>query len=336
MATNKHAQIRYHALNDCFCNTGRRFYMEDLIEACNQAISDHSGFDMEVRRRQVFEDIKFMESERGYKADIVRHKDGKRVYYRYGDPKFSLMNRSLNAQELEQVNEVLITLSRFKGMPQFEWIADISSRLHSISGREEVKIIDFAQNQFLKGLDLITPIFNAIFFKRVLSVEYLRFNEKKSFKMVAHPYYLKQYNLRWFLFAKEDSTGKLANLALDRIIGVTELSNPYRENKEIDFGEYFEDVVGVTVLKKPVEKIRLWVSQRLWPYIETKPIHESQKQLKQVKDHIEVELELIVNYEFTSQLLSHGDGIRVLEPQSLAGEMKEKIAAMLARYESTP
>lgn len=332
MATNKHAQIRYNALNDCFSNTGRRFFIEDLIEACSKAISEYSVSSMGVKRRQVFEDIKFMESERGYRAEIVRHKYGRRVYYRYKDPKFSLMNRSLNQLELDQINQVLITLSRFRGMPQFEWIEDISSRLHSISGQQEVNIIDFAQNQFLKGLDFITPIFNAVFYKRVLAIEYLRFKEIKSLMTIVHPYYLKQYNLRWFMFGKDETSGKIVNLALDRIIKLEERSIAYQVNEDTDFTEYFEDVVGVTVLDKPLEKIRLRISPDLWPYVETKPIHGSQKRLREITESIEVELELIVNYEFTSQLLSHGEGIQVLEPQWLVLEMKQKISKMLNNY----
>jgi len=38
MATNKHAQIRYHALDRCFNNFGRNFFITDLINACNETI----------------------------------------------------------------------------------------------------------------------------------------------------------------------------------------------------------------------------------------------------------------------------------------------------------
>ncbi|WP_238567136.1 hypothetical protein [Jejuia pallidilutea] len=38
MSTNKHAIIRYQTLDKCFRNTGKRYYIEDLLEACNTAI----------------------------------------------------------------------------------------------------------------------------------------------------------------------------------------------------------------------------------------------------------------------------------------------------------
>ncbi|NBR15566.1 MAG: hypothetical protein EBU01_13470, partial [Crocinitomicaceae bacterium] len=40
-------------------------------------------------------------------------------YYRYNDPNFSIENLPLNTKEEQQLKEALLTLSRFKGMQQF-------------------------------------------------------------------------------------------------------------------------------------------------------------------------------------------------------------------------
>ncbi|MEC8567583.1 MAG: WYL domain-containing protein, partial [Pseudomonadota bacterium] len=63
MPTNKNASIRYLALDACFSNNRKRFYIEDLIQACNAALEEFGGG--EVKRRQVFDDITFMESDSG-------------------------------------------------------------------------------------------------------------------------------------------------------------------------------------------------------------------------------------------------------------------------------
>ena len=73
MATNKHATIRYHALDRCFSNFGRRFFIEDLIEACNQAIYDFDGIEDGVKRRQIFDDINFMESDQAVRKAREAH-----------------------------------------------------------------------------------------------------------------------------------------------------------------------------------------------------------------------------------------------------------------------
>jgi hypothetical protein len=119
MATNKHALIRFKALDKCFRNTGRQYFMEDLIEACSQAIYDYSGIRTSVSRRQIFDDITYMESEDGYRIELDRLKSGKKVYYRYNDQNFSIDNLPLNTKEEQQLKEALLTLSRFKGIQHF-------------------------------------------------------------------------------------------------------------------------------------------------------------------------------------------------------------------------
>ncbi len=43
MATNKHAIIRYQALDKCFSNWYKRFDIEALVEACNEALYQFAG-----------------------------------------------------------------------------------------------------------------------------------------------------------------------------------------------------------------------------------------------------------------------------------------------------
>ena len=77
MATNKHASIRYQALDRCFSNFGRKYFIEDLIEACGEAIYDFAGIEDGVKRRQVYDDITFMESEQGWDIPLNKIRDGR-------------------------------------------------------------------------------------------------------------------------------------------------------------------------------------------------------------------------------------------------------------------
>ena len=58
-------------LDRCFSNHWRKFFIEDLINACNQAIYDFSGIENGVKKRQVFDDITFMESEQGWAIPLL-------------------------------------------------------------------------------------------------------------------------------------------------------------------------------------------------------------------------------------------------------------------------
>jgi predicted DNA-binding transcriptional regulator YafY len=336
MATNKHAVIRYQALDKCFRNPGRKYFIEDLIEACSQAIYEFSGNENGIKRRQVLEDIKFMESPQGWNIPLERIRDGQRIFYRYEDIHFSINSQTLNETEQNQLKEALLTLSRFKGMPQFEWVEEISARLDSelgLSTRSD-KIIEFQENHFLKGQEHISPLYNAILYLTPVKITYKSFRSVEVQTYLIHPYYLKQYNNRWFLFGLNDSTHKILNLALDRMQKVDQVGVPYIANEFLYFPDYFEDIVGVSRSEgDEIERIILQVSNDLYPYIETKPIHGSQKVMRREAAHTVLALDLIPNFELESMLLSHGQGVKVLEPKSLRDKMMNHVGQLFRLYQ---
>lgn len=333
MSTNKHAQIRYIALDKCFSNFGRKFNIEDLVKACNDAIYEFTGKLDGVKKRQVYEDIKFMESSQGWQIELERVNEGRKIYHRYKEKSYSINKSPLSIIEVNQINEVVLTLSRFKGMPQFEWVDEIASRLESISKIDENKIIDFEQNQFLKGLEFITPLFNGIYYKRALKIQYQSFKAEIIITHTIHPYYLKQYNLRWFLFGLSAESSQVCNLAVDRIVNITEIAEVFQENKTINFNEYFDDVIGVTIpANKNVDNIKILILHSLWPYIKTKPIHGSQRKVGEDENGVYIELQLIPNYELIALLLSYGERIIIISPESFKMTFFDKITAMEKNY----
>ncbi len=335
MATNKHATIRYNALDQCFNNIGRRYFIEDLVQACNSAIYEYTGTLEGVKKRQVYEDIKFMESEQGWSVELKKNRDGRKVFYRYTEKNFSIKNQALNETEVKQLKETLTVLNRFKGMPQFDWVEEINVRLQTEFQLENStkKNIEFEQNPYLKGLNWFSELFNAIQYKKVLKIKYQGFRQAIPAAQIIHPYYLKQYNNRWFLFGFNEKFDNISNFSLDRIIEIEEIHKTYIENTNIDFSEYFEDVVGVTVKKdKDPEKILLKIEKSLFPYIESKPIHGSQKTKENTIDFAIIELLLQVNYEFISLILSFGEHIEIVEPENLKTIIKLKAEKILEKY----
>ena len=338
MATVKHAIVRYIALDKCFSNPYKKFSFDCLMEVCNKAIYMEYGDDSGISVRTLREDIKFMRSDEGYNAPIEVMKDcGKPYYYRYSDADFSINKQEINSAEAEQIKSTIIMLSRFKGLPQFDWIDEVVPRLESsFNLRTGVEgVVSFEQNLELKGLSWFTDLFNAIVNKQVLNIEYRAgFGESREY--VIHPYHLKQYNNRWFLFGlsiRANST-KIMNMALDRIEGFDNIADTYVENSQIDFSEYFDDVVGVTVpYNEESVNIKLKVDINRYNYIESKPLHHTQKELKleRGEDYAIIELKLIPNYEFKTLLLGFADGIEIVEPQSLREEIKERASEILKK-----
>ena len=203
MATNRHAQIRYNTLDKCFRNPGRNYTIEDLLEVCNGAIFEFDPNSKGIKRRQLFDDIRYMESSQGWSVELDENfeiwKEG--ALYRYEDVDFSITNQPLNESDANQLKTAIFALARMEN----SWADELSVRLREKFKMKEDprKIIEFEENEFLKGKDYITELYNAILYKKVLKISYQSFKSTEPQLFELHPYYLRQYNNRWFLFGQD-------------------------------------------------------------------------------------------------------------------------------------
>lgn len=332
MPINKNALIRYHVLDKCFSNKYRRYYIDDLIDACNEAIYDLTGNREGVKRRQIYSDIVFMESHQGWSIPLDRIPDGRKVYYRYSDPDFTINDQPLTDTEVKQLKETVTMLSRFKGMPGFGWMDELLSNLEYrfYTQGEDAGVIGFEQNQYLEGLDYLSPLFNACVNKQVVHIDYQTF-QGVCHSWDLHPYYIKQYNSRWFLFGLNDEYKTITNIPLDRITALTTTEEPFIPNSDVDFDEFFSDVIGVTIPSNgKIEKVLLKFAPERFPYVTSKPLHESQRLMD--KENGIIEISVIPNKELESLILSFGNQVEVLEPLSLRDQIKAKIADLSKKY----
>ena len=250
MATNKHAVIRYEALDRCFSNIGRKFFIDDLIRYVSEALTDYTGRDSSISRRQILKDMDFMRSESGFRAPIASCKEGKKTYYRYSDRNYSLAMQQINPVEADLLKTTLDMLGRFRGLPQFDFVQELALKLKKSFQLEDLnECIFFDQNEYLKNLHLLGDLLKFIQQKCVLHVQYKSFNQDKEESFLIHPYFLKQYNKRWFLFGQRDGFDSWTNLALDRVITVEATESVEFIPQAETHDDYFEDVIGVS---KPI------------------------------------------------------------------------------------
>lgn len=335
MATNKNASIRYRALDKCFRDFRQRYFIEDLIDKCEEELESFN-FTANVSRRQIFDDIRFMESEAGWSIPLERIKDGRKPYYRYSDPNFTINEQPLTDEEAQQLKTMIITLSRFRGFPSNAWVEELISNLEwrfNLKGKNE-NIVSFEQNLNLKGLDKLGGILDATSNHQVLKLLYHNYkNGGRDIFFVLHPYYVKQYNNRWFLFGLNNEYNTISTIALDRIVEMEIVDNiPFIINEHVDFEHYFDDVVGVTIPKDDIakEQIVLKFSKRRFPYITSKPIHHSQK--TESEDECIISIEVRPNRELDAQILSYGSDVEVLESAAYRAHISKIIEENYKKY----
>lgn len=335
MPVNKNAYIRYQVLDSCFGNFGRKYFWEDLLEKINLILSEN---DIDgIGRTQLFKDIRFMESEAGFAIPLERYKDGRKVYYRYNDKNFSIRNSPINQQESESIKSALSVLSRFKGLPQFEWINELIPVLKDKLGfkNKEKQVILFDSNIDYKGIEYIEPIFNAITYERVLEITYQDFKSHAAYSFKFHPYILKQYNNRWFVLGRNHEYNiPTWNLALDRIKSIKECNSEYIKFEYDWEDDYFYDIIGVTMIKNSkIEKVVLQFSKDIAPYIKTKPIHPTQsKPVFSENGYMTISIKVIPNYELERLILSFGDKVKIISPDSVKNIIVSRIKNSFNQY----
>jgi predicted DNA-binding transcriptional regulator YafY len=335
MATNKNASYRYRVIDNCLKNTARKWTLNNLIEMISEKLEEDLGIYKGVSKRTVQNDISIMRSmySRGFDAPIVC-KDG---FYYYDDPKYSINNSPLNESDINALQEAIDIFRQFKSIPVFE---ELNSMILKLEGKilsekdDRRNIIAFEKVENVKGINFIKPIYEFIKDKKVIEVSYQPFSMNENLGMIIHPYLLKEYNNRWFLIGYHEELEKMSHLALDRIQAIHSSERLFLVKKEFDENLYFSNILGITLPENAEpEKIELSFTTERAPYIKTKPIHTSQKILKEDEHTIKVQLTLVINKELMSLLLSFGKDVKVIKPLRLKEVIKEILAEARNKYD---
>jgi predicted DNA-binding transcriptional regulator YafY len=335
MPATKNAIIRYHIIDQCLSNTGRRYSFDDLKSAVEEKLMEIDPESGGISVRALRDDLNFMRSVDGYDAPIESFRDGKHHFYRYTDPNFSINRKPLNATEIEKLKNTITIFQRFEGGIEFEWLDEIGPKLEDFFGlsKAKKKIISHEHNADYVGQNFFSTFFNAISNEQVLNVHYKTFkNDEYHFNF--HPYYLKQYNTRWFVIGfNEEHKNPHWNIPLDRIVAIEPVKISYRKDTT-DWEDYFSDMIGVTRPEEAEpERVVLRFNPEQTPYVITKPMHPSQRKPIILEDgRADIRLEVILNYELKQRILSFGDSVEVIEPTSLRNEIAEIAKNMMKNY----
>ena len=348
MPKNKNAFQRYVYLDPLLADQYHYYDIHDLTEHVNRGLraEENSGVD----ERTIQKDIKALEGDPFY-IDITRPRQGFKRCIRYSDPTFSIFNKKLTDDEKNLLKELLNTLGQFEGLDSLSWFADLKKRLNLEDKQGDV-IIQFETNPKTVDSDLLGRLFTAIAHKQVIRLYYRKFDEVKEKSVVLHPYLLKQFNTRWYLFGADDGDNFLLHFALDRITRFEPLPATAFRECEYSFVDRFEDIVGVTLNRDkktgeplPCEDILIWADKQEIGYIDTKPLHGSQTLVKGEEaqalraryPHLKAgqfyRLECIPNRELFQALAAYFSGIELLEPLSLRKEYAEMISKVNRKYQ---
>lgn len=334
MPVNRNALIRYRTIDNCLRNRQRRWTLEDIIDACSEALYEYEGIDKGVSRRSVQMDIQMMRSDKlGYNAPIIVID---KRYYTYEDPDYSITNIPLTDQDLGKLTEVVEILRQFKGFSHFQELSGMVQRLENkiyAAKTNQEPIIDFEKNDNLKGLEHIDTLYQMIQQKCAVTLCYQSFRARAASTFDFHPHYLKEYRNRWFVLGVKKKNTPVLTLALDRIISIEPCNAKFVPRQNFNIRDYLNDVIGVTVAQNaPAVKVLLFADRETAPYILTKPLHHSQEVVEKSKEGVLISLNVQLNFELEREILGFGDHIKVVAPERLKRRIRDILGHALDQY----
>lgn len=329
MPVDKQVRLRYQVLNKCFRDLYQEYTIDDLVDACNAAL--RSADKPEVSKRTVQKDIAAMEAEYGIRFDETLYRGRKRLY-RYYDTFYTLPEFQMDDADRNKIQAAVNVLENHAGEPILDWARTLLMQIDSGAfGHDSSKVVTFQSNPDLRNISLFSHLHKAIINKKVLMLYYAPF-DKDEYSERVYPYHLKQFNDRWYLIAQAIGYDSYGHYALDRIERFEEINMPYKES-EVNFEEYFDDVIGVTVPEhQEPQDVVLCVSNKRFHYINTKPLHLSQRIVSKETNFTTIAINVKINRELISQILSFGSDIEVITPANLRAEIQKIVSAMGSTY----
>ncbi len=341
MPKTKNATIRYKLLDDVLSDRHHNYSMNEITDRVNHQL-EILGY-IPVSKRCLEKDLEFLKG-RPFNAPVLHVRlNGKAcVKYRYSS--YSIFTHELTKEEMSILYEVLNTVGQFDGLPNFDWLDSLRQQY---KWNRHKKVLSFSSNPWLKNVNMMATLYEYIANEQVIEIEYKRFQDAESEKYLLHPYLLKQYNNRWYLVGLRPDINKIYTLPLDRIENFLTKAEEKFLRYDGDIEERFKDTIGITVYDDAVaQDIIFWISNNTSPYIITKPIHHSQKELTQeesipytkkynLPDNGKIfKLHCTLNYELLQELVRNFHNIIVLSPDDLRNEIAEKVNRMQKNYDN--
>ncbi len=331
MPLNRDAYTRYRLL-DARIRKKPHPTLEDLIEYIQQ----HT--DKVVSKRTIQLDLQEMRYNQslGFNAPIAYNRSEKN--YCYTDEAYSITNLPVSADELHGLDFAISLLEQFKHLPAIrEFEEAIRKIATTVKFNKEVRgesdYIQLDKPFVIKGIELVEPILKAIAERRVVKFTYQKHGSDQVTQNLLEPYLIRESKNFWYVIGNGISKKehKILTFALDRIQDL-QLTEQTFSDEKIDKKNFYNNVLGVSIAEGKPEKVLLSFTPVQGKYIKTLPIHQSQKVVKETAQELQIQLELVVNTELKMQLLSYGDQVKVLQPATLAADLKKTALQMVKNY----
>ncbi|MDW7695884.1 WYL domain-containing protein [Flammeovirgaceae bacterium SG7u.111] len=337
MPSSKLAFLRYMVIDRMLRNRQHKYPTKnEILEVCHEKFGVRSISTIE-------KDLNAMRLE--FDAPILYHKTYKGYYYEEDD--FQLFSVNLSDEQMLALSFVETFLEEFKYLPIFsEFSGAVDKVLDGLEitrtfGKDSKNVNKFIQidkSPYFKGSDILSRLIQEIASKKVLSIEYQKFNSESSKYYTIHPYLLKEFDDLWYLTGYVSDAGyeQVRTFGIDRVLGFVHQDDKYIPQDEVGFNAdaFFKNCYGITALSEEANEVILSFSPFQGNYLKSRPLHPTQKELVDNKDEYRISLDLVNNFELRKLILGFGANVKVLAPEKLKKDIQEELAKAIGSYKN--
>jgi proteasome accessory factor C len=291
---------------------------------------------MECSRATVFRTITLLKDNLGAPVVFDKERDGYR-YDRTDDRQYELPGLWFNARELQALVTIQRLLEELGGGLLEEHFAMLTRRIAELTSRKQLNLGEVATRIRMPALasratgPAFQDVVSATLQRKKLEIEYrARTTDQLSHRIVS-PQRVTRYRESWYLDAWDEEKQALRTFAIDRIGQVRIVDEAAHTIEEDVLDEHFASGYGIFSGKADKVAVLLF-SQESARWVAAEQWHPRQEGRFLPDGRYELRIPYGLARELVMDILRHGPDVKVLEPPSLALEVKAQLARALDQY----
>jgi len=262
----------------------------------------------------------FDQSERNLKRDLATIRDQLGIVIKYDhfhrgyyvDRNETISKNSFESMiELSNINDLII--ENMKGFGMQPDYLEIESRID------------------LAGMENFKPLMKAIRERKVVTFDYFKYTTGESGHYKMSPYFIKEYERRWYVIGVKEGAKGRRIFGMDRITNLKISHETFTRDERV-LNTRFGQIMGVNFMREETEKVLLEFSVKRGRYVKSLPWHSSQRVIEESEDKILIELTVYPSWELFNKIMQFGHEVRVVEPDWLAVKIREEYEMGLSLY----
>ncbi len=305
---------------------------EDHYITMAEILKSLETYDITADRKSIYSDLRDLEL---FGIDVEGEPIGNRYHYH-------VVNRPFELPELKLLVDA-IQSSKFitekKTNTLIHKLEQFVSKYDAIKLQRQVYVSGRIKTMNESIYYTVDTIHNAISENRKIRFQYFQWNVKKEMEL-RHGgacYHISPWGLSWddenyYLVGYDSKAQKIKHYRVDKMLHI-QMSEDAREGKEhfsrLDMADYAKKSFGMYGGQE--QNVRLLVENRLAGVIIDR-FGKDVMLIPKDPEHFTVNVEVHVSKQFLAWIISLGDGVKIVAPEEVVGQMQEEIARLLRQY----